>query len=266
MDLATENRLVETSLRLREVNRLIDKAFEEGNSKVIRAHLLEFLKLKKEIKTLLIDTPNANIRNIDAREIIRKISMEEPFPADEIWALIELDHEQKTGEKIPYDELDEDQIDKLGSDLFYSWFSHYDYIRNMYRIGSLILGISVPKELEIYVAEARRCCAFEQYNAVFSLCRTILEASIKHIIDKRNIINRKTGKPFDFGPKCCINDLICAVSRNKLRERIKDLYYEKTSPVVHGKISVGYQEAGDILKRTLEAVHELYDFHFHRHN
>jgi len=38
-----------------------------------------------------------------------------------------------------------------------------------------------PKNIESYISEARYCYAFERYNAVYSLCRTILDVSIKYL-------------------------------------------------------------------------------------
>ncbi len=266
MDLKTESKLVDASLKLKELSRVIDRAIEGTDSELILNQLDEFLGLKRDIKTLLVDIPYANIRNVEAREIIRKISMDEPFPADEFIKIIEEALEKQTGKKIKYDELTDEEFDELGFEVFFSWFSHYDYVKNMYRIGSLILGISVPKELQNLISEARACCAMLQYNAVYSLCRTSIEVSIRHIIEKRKLKNFKTGKEFNFQEDYCVKDLIRAVSRNQLRDKIIDLYYEVLSPVVHGKKSTNFDESGIALKKTLEVVYELYDFHFHGNN
>ena len=34
--------------------------------------------------------------------------------------------------------LSEEEIEQLGSDYFYSWFSHYEYVESLYEIESLI--------------------------------------------------------------------------------------------------------------------------------
>lgn len=266
MDLKTEIKLVESSLKLKGINQTIERGIREDNNELIFDSIDEFLRFKKEIKTLLVDISYANIRNDDAREIIRKISMDEDFFADELIKLVEREYEQKTGKKIKYDELTDDEFDELGFEVFFSWFSHYDYVKNMYRIGSLILDISVPKELQDLIREARSCCALLQYNAVYSLCRTTIEVAIRHIIKKKKIKNINTNKEYNFEDDFCIKDLIRAVSRNELRDRIIDLYYEVLSPVVHGKKTTTFDESGIALKKTLEVVYDLYDYHFHRHN
>ncbi|MFC1556954.1 hypothetical protein ACFL6I_19655 [candidate division KSB1 bacterium] len=83
------------------------------------------------------------------------------------------------------DELAESEIEQLGLDLFYSWFSHYEYIEGFCSIGTLILEKGkIPDYLAHFLDEARICYAFQQYSAVYSLCRTILEITVRNVCIK----------------------------------------------------------------------------------
>lgn len=115
----------------------------------------------------MINLPDINDKF--AKEILHKISQGEALPAERAF-------QGSVLEEYFVDELHENEIEQLGSDLFYSWFSHYEYIEGLYNIGSLILSIGkIPENLVHFIHEARNCYAFQQYSAVYSLCRTILD-------------------------------------------------------------------------------------------
>jgi len=99
------------------------KLILEWNLKGLSDTLLKFIDLKKKIRKTLINYPIANIYDQATQEILRKIQQENPFQADKIIKVIE----QQTDEPIEYDKLEFDEIEEL-SDLFYSWFSHYEYL------------------------------------------------------------------------------------------------------------------------------------------
>jgi hypothetical protein len=109
-----------------------------------------FAVLRKKIKKDLIDYPAAKIHDTQAQEILSKIIQEEPFQADKFLKAIE----NKTGESFDFDKLEYDETEEL-SDIFYSWFSHYEYLEGLYEIGSLIVGFSIPDTLDSSVSEAR---------------------------------------------------------------------------------------------------------------
>jgi hypothetical protein len=134
------------------------------------------------------------------------------------------------------------------------------YIRLMF-IGSLILGISnVPSNLYSFVKEARENYALGNYNAVFSLCRTIIEISMKDIINKKKI-RHKDGRIIDIKDDP-ITTLINSVSRGVLNQKLKTLYFSKTSAVIHGWKKIDKEEeARELLKDTLKVIQELYSFH-----
>jgi hypothetical protein len=165
--------VIQKALRLKELDKLIIKAIATWDIEEFSKCLVEFNESKKHIRSYGLEHPLVNlqeIENLDARLIIAKINSGEPFSVEKAMSGSELKEFLKG-------ELDENDIENLGSDLFYSWFSHYEYIEGLYEIGSLTLSCGkVPANLSKFVDEARHCYTFQQYNAVFSLCRTILEA------------------------------------------------------------------------------------------
>lgn len=255
MDIKIESKLVQNALRLREVNRLAVKAVTEGNVEKLYELLFEFGNLKKEIKAASIEVPVAKIHDRGAQEVMQKISLEEPLPADDLIKALE----GATGEELNLDGLDEDEIEEMGWDLFYSWYSHYEYIKSLYSIGSLILGISVPDNLVSFVSQARSCYAFQQYLAVYSLCRTILETSIRDICLRKKFIKEDKDNVC-YIESYHVGDLINKVSRGILKEKIKEIYH-KTSSLIHGRKTISKKEARETFKETLKIVQDLYTFH-----
>jgi len=244
--------LRQDAIKLKKLNKLSVKLILEWDIEKLAEVLQNYIDLKKEIKKNLIDYPIANIHDIAAQEILRKIQQEEPFQADNILKTFEY----QMGESFEYDKLDYEDIEEL-SDLFYSWFSHHEYLEGLYEIGSLIVGFSVPDTLETYISEARTCYAFQQYNAVYGLCRTILEISIRHRCERKGIIRHQKGSIVDFD-EYRPGELINKSTRGALRDQVKEIY-TNTSALLHGRKTVSSDDAKKMFKDTLKVVQDLYE-------
>lgn len=248
--------LTKSALRLKEINRLAVKAAIEGSLDQLLNLLDEFRNLKKFIKIGLIDTSISKVDDKDAQNIINRIVSEYLFEADKMIAKIE----NVTGEEYNVSNLEPDETDQLESDLFYSWFSGYEYINGLYEIGALILGVTVPKILGDFVSEARSCFAFQQYNALYSLCRTIIEVAIRDICTRKGFIEEKEDNViiFEKYQKDNISQLINKISAGSLKRTIKEIYYNKTSFLIHGHKTTKRTEAKTLFRDTMTAVHKLY--------
>jgi hypothetical protein len=251
MNSAIEAQLTQDAIKLDRLNRDVVKAVVEWNPDNIGKSLKEYIDTKVKIKTALIDFPVAKIHDHLAKNVLSKIGQGESFQADNIIKMLESQSE----EKVSLEALDESEIEQLGSDLFYSWYSHYEYIEALYDIGSLIVSITIPEALKTYVSEARSCFAFQQYNAVYGLCRTILESAIRHTCERKgylkrgsNIVDIESYKPAE---------LINKAARGDLRNRVKDIY-SKTSTLLHGRKTIKSEDAKKMFRDTLKAVQDLY--------
>lgn len=243
--------LTKDALALKKLDREVVKTILEGNIENFGKTLDEFFVLKRKIKKSLIENEAVKIFDNKAQEILTKINQDEPFQAEKLVKGLE----NHSGEKLEFDKLDDAEIEEL-ADVFYSWFSHYEYLEGLYEIGSLIVGISVPDALKRYVSEARECYAFQQYNAVYGLCRLILEVAIRHRCERKGILKRQKGNIRnldDYRPA----ELINKSTRGDLRNRVKDIY-ENTSILLHGRRIVKADDAKRMFKATLIVVQELY--------
>jgi hypothetical protein len=246
-----EGYITTKALRIDELNDLTLESFSDGDVKNALKYMDEFIDLKHEIQKSLYDISSAKIHNKKAREIIRKVKQKEDFEVD-----IFVKHiEQATGEKLLIDDvtelLSEDEI-WLGS-----WVSTYEYIRGLGKIGSLIIGTTIPKRLERYVDEARNCFAYGQYLAVYSLSRTILETAVRDIGQKKKILPKNTDKVkrWELRKWGRIKDKVVP---KYLRDEVKTIHGH-TSGLIHGNKLIGEKEAIEIFMRTLTIVHKLYD-------
>lgn len=216
----------------------------------------EFARLRREMRSIQIDTSVIEVMDPEVREILRNmLSNERSF---EVERRIEfVDSIMVPKGFASFEALTEDEIEQLGSKYFYSWFSHYEYIQSLYEIESLIVGISVPDELKRFVWEVRDCYAFQQYNAVYSLCRTMLEVAMRDIGERTDKIQRpKNDREFyrEYPPRTLIN----ITSKGRLRGKIHNLYDELSS-LIHGYKTIKSTEARATLRKTLVIVQELYD-------
>jgi len=250
--------IVKKSLRLKELDKLIIKSIAMLDVKQFPKYMVEFHDLKKQVKKYILENPVIDLQYIkkpEVRSIIQLIVAGEPFQVDRVLAASSL----LTGE------LDEVDLDELGSDLFYSWFCSDDYIRGLCEIGALVISCGeLPANLTRFVYEARDCYAFQQYNAVFSLCRTILEVCIKDLAaiyklipsDSGNVRQMKSRNPE-------LNELINQIcDANNIFRGVRNQLHKirrETNFIIHGNRIVKKQEAKDMLKDTLSVIHKLYE-------
>jgi hypothetical protein len=256
MDKKPDIDLTKSALRLKEIDKLVIKTSIEGSIKELLKLLDEFRCLKKTIKISLINTSIPKVDNKEAQIIMKKIVNEQVFEADRIITNLE----NISGLEFNVNHLELEETEQLESDLFYSWFSGNDYINGLYEIGTLILGVSVPKILMDFVREAKECFAFQQYNALYSLCRTIIEASIRDICKRKGLIKEKDRNViiFEHYQKDNISQLINNISSGDLKRTIKDIYYNKSSFLIHGHKTAKRTEAKILFRETMAAIQKLY--------
>jgi len=239
-----------------KLNRLIkDKGFleEEQKRKLFFDETAKFIHLKRRIKSGFAKKSAIIIEDFKTRELLQKISNDEQFIAD----IIIQSFEEMTGEEFDVYKLDWDELENIVSDELYSWFGPYEYIERLIEIGTLIIGLSIPKSLSYFISEARQSYAFQNFNAVYSLCRTILETSMRDVCIRMGKIQRpKDDKEFykEYPPRKLIN----TVSRGSLRGKIHSLYGELSS-LIHGYKTVNEETAKHALQETLIITQELYN-------
>jgi len=215
-------------------------------------HLDEWIRVKKQIRLATLETSVLLIPdsvNKEARTIIQKINLGEKLPFEEIF-------NGTAFEELFDTELKDDEISCLESDVFYSWFSGYDYVRELYSVGMLIAGVGdLPSNLSMFVDELRLCYVFQRYLAVYALCRAVLEISMRDIYKKNNLddiesenrirvkeLISRTDPKFRFpnsDPTLyqMIKMLTTLHSYEHLGETLDDIR-EKTNPIAHGNIYV----------------------------
>lgn len=157
--------------------------------------------------------------------------------------------------------FDDEEIEAIGWDIFRSWFSYYEYVKGMLKISSLLLGTSIgSKELESYVNEARKCYSFQQYVSVYSLCRTILESSVRNIGQRKKKLPKDKGnvKRWEIRNWNHMKNKVVPKALKGEAEKI----YDRTSGLIHGRSTICKDDAYNMFKRTIDIVQNLYDYYF----
>jgi len=246
--------LVHDASELIELDRLIVRAVVESNFDKLQGLILDFRNKKINVQKKLSDLGVVEGLNEEQKQILDRVQRK--FPTDNIIEQIDAASE----ENISFYELTDDEAQDIGSDLLYSWISHYEYVRDMFKVNTLILLTKIPENLRKYMLEARNCFAFQQYNAVISMCRTIIEAAAKDLCEKKGFFKPHGDKVIEINPEV-FNQLIKVVSKGKLRRQAVRIYYREACPVVHGDRSVNAEEALQVLQETTGVVQELYSTH-----
>jgi hypothetical protein len=194
-----------------------------------------------------------NINDENARLIINKISTGDTLEIENIFSKL-----REMVAEVSETEDGEDQLfDYDFFDKAHQWFSiYYDFLdifTRRYSFGPIALKLTKHKFIDSYINEAFECYSFGSYNALSSMCRTIIEAAMRDIW----LCTRKKEK---------IPDII-AVMINELTQKGSTLnkkvwkIYGKASKVVHGKITRDEEYAKELLKETIIIVKNVYEVH-----
>ena len=256
MSPTTEGALREKAARVEELNNYATKALIESDFKSFCKYSREYECIIGEIKLLLVKFSVAKIHDPKTRNLIDKISQGNSFAIDNYNSKIE----EITGLKVISDDVFEgisvDDENQFISDYLFSWFGPNEYINALCSIGSMVLGVSVPEHLQAFVHQARQCFAFQQYLAVYALCRTILEIAVRDVGQRKGKLPRDKGKVKQdvlrrFG------DMKSKAVPKELKDEVGEIY-DKASGLIHGNKTVGKADAADLFRRTLITIQALY--------
>lgn len=244
--------LQDDALQLAALDRQMVRAVIEENVEALARTLEGYLTLRKSLKTRLLDESVTVVADRDAAEVLRKIAGGGGLPSDQVIERLSA----HMGESVDIHEFDHEELEQLGSDLFYSWFSHYDYVRGLADLRPLILRAAVPESVSQLVGQVKGCYAFQQYDAAYALCRMVIEASVRDICVRRRLFP-DLGDNVVLFEKFTWGRLRDKVSSGPLRERLLSLYAD-LSVLIHGRKTVTGKEARDAFEETLQVVEQLY--------
>jgi hypothetical protein len=239
-------------LALAALDRRVVRGFVESNWDDLKAALSEYQAMRKEIRIRVIDQTAVFIESEDATAILQKITTGEGLPTDKV-----LEHlHSVTGSEQALEEFTEEELERLGSELFYSWFSHYEYITGLAELRPLVVSGSVGESVYRLVRQVKDCYAFQQYDAAYGMCRAVIEASVRDICVRRQLFPN-LGDNVVLFEEFKWSQLRDKVSSGPLRERLRCLYSDLCA-VLHARKSVEKGEARRAFEETLKVVEELY--------
>jgi len=235
--------------------------------------LAEWAKIKKQIRSATLNSSILSMpgsENNEVRTMIQTINLGEKLPFEKIFS-------GTAFEDLFDSELSEDEISSLESDMFYSWFSGYDFVKDLYSVGGLIVSVGdLPTSLSPFVDELRLCYVFQRYLAVYTLCRAVIEITISDLY-KKNKLNDSNSENYIRVKKLILlidpkfrfpkydptlyqmtKMLTSLYSYEHMRDILDDIR-EKTNPLVHGNLDISGGKHEEIIKVTLQAVHDLYE-------
>ncbi len=245
------SKLIENANALVEADRRVVEAVATSNLDALESLVANFRDKWVQVRARLTALSTVEAVDRETQELLSRVQRK--LPTDRLIELLE----KRNSDDAWFEQVSDKDVWDLGHQLLYSWISHYEYVRNIFKINAVILTTSIPSTLRLFIDEARTCFAFEQHTAVISLCRTILEAAAKDLCERKGVFEKAGEKIVEINPKV-FNQLIKTVASASLKRRAVKLYFRDACPVVHGDRSVDGAEALRVLRETLGVVQELY--------
>src|ERR1017187_10053370 len=246
----------QAALKIFDLKKTVSEALARGDAETSLDAFCEEIELKRKLRVQLAGEPIVSVQSEEANKVLREVRSGAVEEEKAIEAILSNVEDDGTCGLLIEDTKD---IDALSLKLFYSWFSPGDYVLGLFRTGAVIVQCHVPSELREYVEEARQCFALSQHNAVFSMCRTIIESTVTDIAVHIGFVPKSEITKPDFykNRRYSVWKRIDKVSAEPLRTEIHDLYHE-TSELLHARKTVGLANALGALKKTLHIAEKLY--------
>lgn len=231
--------------------RVID-ALLKKDVEILTPALADYESLRKSVRIGMLAQSVVAVDDPRAVAILRTITTGDGLPPDRLIKYLTM---MSDGNDLS-EEFSEEDLDKLGSELFYSWFSHFEYVMGLAELRPLVIRSPAGVSITGLVAQIKNCYAFQQYEAAYSLCRTLIEASIRDICMQRQLFP-SLGDKGAFFEKYSWGHLRDKVSTGPLREQLR-LLYSELSMVLHGRKCVAKNEARCAFEDTIHIIEELY--------
>ncbi len=245
------SKLIEDAHALVEADRRVIKAIAESNLDTLDSLVDEFRRMRIQVLAGLAAHSAVGAVDPEIQQLLSRVQGK--FPTERFLEAVEGGNFDLNW----FDTLSDEETWDLGSQLLYSWISHYEYVRNIFKVNTLILTTKIPSVLWVYLDEARNCFALQQHNATIAMCRTILEAAAKDLCERKGFFQKLGSNVVEINPKV-YNQLIRAVTGGLLKKRAVRLYYHDACPVIHGDRVVDADESLRVLRETIKVVQELY--------
>lgn len=247
--------LTDDALRLAELDRRIVRDLVEGDTEDLSFALESYMTLRKNVRKRLLKEPVATVEDTNAAAVLRKVSTGKGLPTDGIIERLL----RSSGEDGPEIEFDEEELWELGSELFYSWYSHHEYVTSLAELRPLIHQSAIPDSVSRFVRQIQNSYAFQLYEAVYALCRTAIEVCIRDVCLRRKLFP-DVGENIILFEKYRWSELRDKVSAGVLRERLTE-HYGELCAVLHGRKTATQEGARQVYKQTLEIIEEMYRVH-----
>lgn len=246
---------------------VLDSAIEDQDVEQAHVHLKEYQRVRQSIRLRLFSNSVMHLPDVEDKKILthlQLISSGEDLPSPFLKGLFQ-------------DELDIESLQDLSVKHFFSWFSPYDYVEELYEVGSLVVGAGTyPVHLESLVNELRHCFVFKQYHATFALCRTALEISIRDVFEQQGLndphsdnylyveqrISKSNRRWFMDAPDPSMAQMIgmlCLLRPYRHLKRELRNIVSRSNDIVHGFRTADREDAERMMRSALRAIHDLYE-------
>lgn len=260
MDRRKAVELERLAISLYKLEEQLNHAIKIHDQSVVIRLILECLLIQEKIREKLADSPILNIANPIASNVIRNVrdkkgltSMVLPELMPVLLRLLGVEAQAESRTSSPQ----EYSLPREYNDWIQELLGYIDlemFIEARKQVGTLIVGRSIPKALEVYFREIKDCYIFGQGLAAAGLCRVLLEIALRDVHHRRGTHKTEKGKDLqEWG----ISKLVQEATF--LPRELKDLamaIIDESSKILHGKPK--HERPISLIRKTFPVVEKLY--------
>lgn len=277
MNIEDEKRLLNLARELVQVDRRIVESVTKGAGTSDLEK--EFRSKRDEIKSLLTDSVPVNVRDPEARKILRWVRNGDHFHLDKEDKKLEnfvKNNPEKVEELFRLCGLNWDQDDASRAEAeaqeqhwrlieeLSAMISAEEYFDRRGKFSTIIAASSLPAKINDYFSEIRECFVLGHMYAAVGLCRVLVELSFRDKYQKfgfgKKVETAKLHNMADYKFAEIIRMVSSRMGALGLKEEAKGLY-DTASDILHGRdarIRLNETEVIQFIRKVFGLVERLY--------
>ena len=125
------SKLIEDAAALVEADRRVVEAVAKSNFDSCETLVADFRDMRVRVYTGLTELSTVEAVDHETQELLSRVQRK--FPTDRLIEVLE----ENSSDDAWFNDVSDKEVWDLGHQLLYSWISHYEYVRNIFKVNTV---------------------------------------------------------------------------------------------------------------------------------